>query len=122
MGRFAKLGRRPAAGESPSATLLPAPPSRFEAVSEALAAGDDPRAVCATVGRLLASDATSLEEALSGLRVTWQQALGSDPTYDAVSALLVAWSDATLAYVHQLSCADPMTGLASLVHVRSRIS
>lgn len=126
MGRFAKLGRRaaavPEAGEVADATLPQVPPSRFEAVAEALAEGDDPREVCASVGRLLATDGTSLEEALSGLRATWQVVRGSDPSYDAVSALLLAWSDSTLAYVHQQSCGDPVTGLASLVHVRGRIA
>ena len=126
MGRFAKLGRRPTAvpeaGEASGATLRPVPPSRFEAVAEALAEGDDPREVCAAVGRLLATDGTSLEEALDGLRATWQLVSGSDPSYEAISALLVAWSDSTLAYVHQQSCADPVTGLASLVHVRGKIA
>lgn len=48
--------------------------------------------------------------------------MGGEPAYDAVHALSVAWSEATLAYLHQLSCEDPMTGLASLAHVRSRLS
>ena len=33
-----------------------------------------------------------------------------------------AWSEATLAYLHQLSCEDPLTGLASLAHVRTRLA
>jgi hypothetical protein len=121
---FAKLGRRPAvlpgAGDASAADRVP--PSRFEAVAEALARRDDPRDVCSAVGRLLATDGMSIEEALHGLRDTWQLVCGTDPSYDAISALLSAWSDATLGYVNQLSCADPVTGLASLVHVRSRIS
>lgn len=123
MGMFAKLGRRPATTPSAGdAATERVPPSRFEAVAEALARGDDPREVCSAVGRLLATDGTPLEEALDGLRDTWHLVCGSDPSYDAISALLSAWSDATLGYVNQLSCADPVTGLASLVHVRSRIS
>jgi hypothetical protein len=124
VGMFAKLGRRSTAVPSAvdAAATERVPPSRFEAVAEALAVGHDPRDVCAEVGRLLATDGASLEEALGGLRDTWRRVCGSDPSYDAISALLSAWSDATLGYVHQLSCADPMTGLASLVHIRSRIS
>src|SRR3546814_7933681 len=34
----------------------------------------------------------------------------------------MAWSESTLAYLHQLSCEDPLTGLASLAHIRSRLS
>ena len=33
----------------------------------------------------------------------------------------MAWSDATLEYLHDLSCEDPLTGLASLAHVRTRL-
>lgn len=95
---------------------------RFEAVAEVLASGSDSTGACQVVGRDLALDGTSLEEALAGLRHTWRSARGCDPAYDAVTALLVAWSDATLAYLHQISCDDPMTGLASLAHVRSRLS
>jgi len=97
-------------------------PHRFEAVAEALASGSDSTASCRVVGRDLALDGASLEETLSALRATWQLVRGSDPSYDAVTALLGAWSDATLAYLHQISCEDPMTGLASLAHVRSRVS
>jgi hypothetical protein len=122
VGRFAKLGRLVSAGEQPEPTPQRVAPSRFEAVAEALVAGDDPRETCRAVGVLLAADGASVEEALRGLRDVWLRVQGKDPSYDAISALLVAWSDATLGYVHQLSCADPMTGLSSLVHVRSRIS
>ena len=33
-----------------------------------------------------------------------------------------AWSEETLGYLHQLSCEDPLTGLASLAHLRARLS
>lgn len=97
-------------------------PHRFEAVAESLASGSDSTAACQVVGRELALDGVPLEETLGGLRETWVAVRGEDPAYDAVTALLVAWSDATLAYLHQISCDDPMTGLASLAHVRSRVS
>jgi GGDEF domain-containing protein len=97
-------------------------PHRFEAVAEALASGSDSTEACRVVGRDLALDGASLDETLSALRETWRLVLGGDPAYDATSALLGAWSDATLAYLHQLSCEDPMTGLATLAHVRTRVS
>ena len=37
-------------------------------------------------------------------------------------AFLLAWSETTLGYLHQLSCEDPLTGLASQAHLRSRLS
>jgi len=44
------------------------------------------------------------------------------PPFEATEALAVAWSEASLQYLHQLSCEDPLTGLASLAHVRTRLS
>lgn len=123
-------------------------PPRFEAVGEALMSGPDAAgpartgasrpgpagrgggiatdpdliAACAVTGRELARDGISLAEALDSLRSTWGIAAQGEPAYDAVEALATAWGETTLSYVHQLSCEDPMTGLASLAHVRSRLS
>lgn len=96
-------------------------PRRFEAVGEALACDTDVAAACSVVGRDVARDGAALGEALSGLRSTYQLVLGTEPGFEATEALSVAWSDATLEYLHDLSCEDPLTGLASLAHVRSRL-
>lgn len=97
-------------------------PRQFEAVGEALASGSDPREACELAGRRLAQDGAALEEVLDALRATAQLVIGTDPSYDAVRAVSVAWSEATLAYLHQMSCEDPLTGLSSLAHVRARIA
>ncbi len=97
-------------------------PARFEAVGEALASGSDSADACAVVGRDLARDGASLHEGLEALRTTYQRVRGADPAYDDVLALSLAWSESTLGYLHQISCADPMTGLASLAHLRSRLA
>ena len=100
-------------------------PSRFEAVGEALSkvgfSDVDVIEACAVVGRDVARDGAALGEALSGLRTTYDVVLGTVPEFDATEALSVAWSDATLEYLHALSCEDPLTGLASLAHVRTRL-
>jgi hypothetical protein len=127
MGLFAPgpFARRPVAG---SGTRTTAPhdrpaglPRRFEAVAEALLGGSDATDACAVVGRDLALDGSSLEETMAGLRQAWHAVRGHDPTYEALSALLFGWSEAAMSYFHSLSCEDPMTGLATLVHVRSRL-
>ena len=69
----------------------------------------------------MARDGASLGEALSDLRFTFTRVLGREPAYSATEALAIAWSEATLEYLHQLSCEDPLTGLASLAHVRTRL-
>ncbi|GAB3020906.1 hypothetical protein GCM10011376_22630 [Nocardioides flavus (ex Wang et al. 2016)] len=97
-------------------------PHRFEAVGEALISGSDVMGACSVAGEELARDGASVEETLAGLRAVWREATGGDPTYDVVAALLTAWSETTLGYLHQLSCEDPLTGLSSQAHLRSRLS
>ncbi len=96
-------------------------PLQFEAVGEALASNVDVTAACSVVGRDVARDGASLGEALSGLRATYELVVGTAPAFEAAEALSVAWSDVALEYLHDLSCVDPLTGLASLAHVRSRL-
>ncbi len=97
-------------------------PMRFEAVGEVLVSGGDVVARCSVVGRDVARDGAALGEALSGLRTTYDLVTGREPDFEATEALSVAWSEATLEYLHDLSCEDPMTGLTSLAHVRTRLA
>ena len=97
-------------------------PHRFEAVGEALTSGSGLLDACAVAGEDLARDGASMQEALDGLRDTAHRTAGGDPPFDAVSSLLTAWGETTLGYLHQLSCDDPLTGLSSQAHLRSRLS
>jgi GGDEF domain-containing protein len=96
-------------------------PARFEAVGEALVSARDTRPACSVVGRDAALDGAALGEALDGLRATFDLVLGVEPDFASVESLSLAWSEATLEFLHQLSCEDPLTGLASLAHVRTRL-
>ena len=127
MGIFATLARRGAQAEMapgvvPVEDVQHLLPARFEAVGERLAAGRDASGACAVVGREMARDGADLGEALDGLRTTYARVQGGEPDFRAVRALGVAWSEETLGYLHQLSCEDPLTGLASLAHLRARLS
>jgi antitoxin (DNA-binding transcriptional repressor) of toxin-antitoxin stability system len=128
MGIFATLVRRGAHAEA-TADAVPAGdvrglmlPARFEAVGERLVAGHDATSACAVVGRETARDGADLGEALDGLRDTYARVQGGEPDFRAVRALCVAWGEETLGYLHQISCEDPLTGLASLAHLRARLS
>ncbi len=124
MGRFAMKSRGPgsdALGELTNEQRAALPP-RFEAVGEAQASGADATEVCRHLGGVLAGDGVSLDEALDGLMITSTLVRGHDPEYDELVALSTAWSEATLGYLHRLSCDDPLTGLATQPHVRSRLS
>lgn len=124
---FTSFGRRRAASadEQPELGLTEevrqALPPRFEAVGEALVLAADVRPACAVVGRDVARDGAALGEALDGLRTTFDLVVGAEPEIAAVEALSIAWSEATLEFLHALSCEDPLTGLASFAHLRTRL-
>jgi hypothetical protein len=102
--------------------LLADMPPRFEAAGEALAAGDPSvLEACWVAGRDLADAGVSLGESIEGLRSTTRLVRERDPSFEELRALSVAWSEATLGYLHGLSCADPLTGLSTLAHLRERI-
>jgi hypothetical protein len=97
-------------------------PTPFEAVGEALASRRPAADACEIVGRLLGSQGVSLEETLADLRSTYSLVLAREPAFTDACAVALGWSEATLAYMHQLSCADPLTGLASMAHLRGRLT
>ena len=127
MGRFTTPWRRGSAGGPEARGELStkqraALPPHFEAVGEALASGPGTVVACEVAGAVLARDGLSLAESLDGLATTTRLVRGTEPDHETTRALAVAWSDAVLGYVHDQACDDPLTGLASLAHLRSRIS
>ena len=111
----------PRAGEGLSEAIRSALPPRFEAVGEALVSGSGSVEACVVVGSDLARDGVPLEEALDALTTTYRMVRGGDPDHADMRALALGWSEATLGYLNRLSCEDPLTGLASMAHVRSRL-
>src|SRR3954451_21324459 len=127
MGLFTTLSRKSTVStgdesQEMSERLRMGLPARFEAVGEALVAGSRIDAACAVVGRELARDGVDLGEALDGLRSTFAQVRGCEPDFASTEALSEAWSDETLGYLHQVSCENPLTGLATLAHLRARLA
>lgn len=127
MGLFATFAKRSSSttgGKSQelSERLRQQLPARFEAVGEALSAGAEAHAACAVVGRDLARDGVDLSEALHGLRSTFALVVGREPDFESTRALGIAWSDETLGYLHEVSCENPLTGLATLAHIRGRLA
>ena len=95
--------------------------SAYLAISEALRDGADVVPASEEVGRRLAEDGVSLLEALDGLGALYRSIAGGEPAFAAVRALSSSWAEASLIYLHSLSCEDPLTGLSSLAHLRSRL-
>jgi hypothetical protein len=79
-------------------------------------------AACEVLGAALAEGGTSLGEALDALAATARLVTGREPSHADARALAVAWSEAVLGHLHDRSCDDPLTGLASLAHLRSRVA
>jgi hypothetical protein len=97
-------------------------PAGFDAVGEALVSRGDPVPACAEVGRALAQDGASLGEALSWLGATYGVLGKGSPPFTAAEALSVAWSEATLQFLQEVTCEDPLTGLSSVPHLRTRLA
>lgn len=94
----------------------------FLAVVEALQDDADAVPASSEVGRRLADDGVSLPEALDGLNAAYTAVRHTEPEFAAVRALSQSWSDSSLSYLHSLSCDDPLTGLSSMAHLRSRLN
>src|SRR5262245_1783272 len=94
----------------------------FLAVVEALQDGADVVPASSEVGRKLADDGISLTEALDGLHAAYTSVTGTEPAFDAIRALSQSWAESSLIYLHSLACDDPLTGLASMPHLRSRLN
>lgn len=118
--KVAPPARSGARAELPEAVLASLP-DRFAAVGEALASGTGADVACAVTGRELALDGVSLDEAMEALQETFRLVRGAPPGFADARALALGWSEATLGYLHQLTCEDPVTGLASLAHLQSRV-
>lgn len=97
-------------------------PPMFNVIAEAVIADDAVIDACDVVGRDLAALGVSLDEALRDLRATIQLAARRDPSFDETHALSLGWSEATLGYLHGLSCVDPLTGLTTQAHLREAIA
>ena len=121
MRMFAGFARRRA--RDPTADVMgPVVPRGFEALGETLVSRGDITVVCAEIGRRHGINGTSLTEALEGLAETYRRVISGEPSFAAVRALTVSWSEAALQYLHALTCEDPLTGLASLAHLRTRLA
>ncbi|MGB0101756.1 MAG: hypothetical protein WBP61_15870 [Nocardioides sp.] len=91
-------------------------------MGEALASGSGTVVACEVAGGDLARDGQPLAESLDALARTAWLVLGAEPGHRETRALALAWSDATLGHLHDLSCEDPLTGLSTRHHLRTRIA
>lgn len=99
-----------------------APPVGFTAVAETLRDGGDLDAACSTAGRELAEVGAGLEEVLHRLEQTYRLAGAGHPPFDTIRTIACAWAESSLEYLNNISCEDPLTGLATSAHLRTRLA
>jgi hypothetical protein len=106
-------------GPGRSAVTIPA---GFEPLADALRYNGAVIAAAHEIGRLTAGDGASLDDVLTDVALTYQCVSGAgEPGFEVVRAVSTAWADASLRFLHSVSCEDPLTGLASLAHLRSKV-
>jgi hypothetical protein len=99
-------------------------PAGFEPLFDALEDGVPLHGVAEELGRAAAAEGAALDDVLGNLAATYQ-AVGDvvdEPPFEVTRWLAAAWADSSLRFLHSVSCEDPLTGLASLAHVRTRMS
>lgn len=96
----------------------------IDAVADAIVGNSgDARAACETLGRQRAEAGVFLDEARADVLVAARVAgLGSASTADIVDGLTIGWVDRTLDTFFTSACIDPMTELASLPYLMTRLS
>lgn len=100
----------------------PTVPAGFEPLADALRYNGAAIAAAQEIGRQAAGDGSCLDDVLTDVALTYQAVPGvGEPAFEVVRAISTAWADASLRFLHAVSCEDPLTGLASLAHLRSKI-
>jgi hypothetical protein len=99
-------------------------PAGFEPLFDALEDGRSLLGVVEELARSAAAEGIALDDVLANLAVTYQVSgdLVDEPPFEVVRAVAGAWADSSLRFLHSISCEDPLTGLASLAHMRTRMS
>src|SRR5699024_10395847 len=83
-------------------------------------AGSDPGPVAVEVGSRAAAQTVPWTELLAETEAAFA-AIRTVTPYRVVRALSIAWVENSLQFAHEVSCEDPLTGLATLAHMRSRL-
>jgi hypothetical protein len=99
-------------------------PAGFEPLFDALEDGAPLLGVVEELARSAAAEGIALDDVLANLAVTYRASgdIVDEPPFEVVRAVAGAWADSSLRFLHSISCEDPLTGLASLAHMRTRMS
>lgn len=92
-----------------------------DAVADAVVRGRGLETACALLGRARAQVGVGIGETLDDLGELFAALGRSEPPLRAARAVAVGWSEGGLTAVCVASCEDPLTGLANLAYLRTRL-
>ena len=92
-----------------------------DTVAAAACHGTGLAAACGVLGRERARAGVGIGEALTDLAALCFVLDGDDPPPDLVIPLAEGWAEAGLASMSAATCEDPLTGLATLPYLRTRL-
>lgn len=93
-----------------------------EATAGAVLEGTDPGPALARLGEARARAGVGVTEALGEVEALFVVATCGEPPYGAVRAYVEAYGDALLGVVVPDGCEDPLTGLATMPYLRTRVA
>lgn len=112
------IGRRATADRAERTRV----PAGFEALADSLLLDGEAVAAAHEIGRAAASRGALLDDVMADVEKTYQVAGLGEPAFEVVRSLALAWSEGSLQYLHAASCSDPLTGLSTLAHIRTRVA
>jgi len=92
-----------------------------DTVAVAACRGTGLAAACGVLGRERARGGVGIGEAITDLAALCFVLDGTDPPLDLVRPLAEGWAEAGLARMSDATCEDPLTGLATLPYLRTRL-
>jgi hypothetical protein len=93
-----------------------------EATATAVLEGADPGPALARLGEARAQAGVGVTEALGEVEALFAATHGGEPPYRAVRAYVEGYGDALLGIVTPNDCEDPLTGLATMPYLRTRVT
>ncbi|MFI9593527.1 hypothetical protein [Nonomuraea sp. NPDC052265] len=90
------------------------------AIKAATDGGDLPRA-CEELGAARAGAGVGIAEGLSDLAALFAVTDRGEPSFPLVRAYAVGWAERSFAPMNDLQCEDPLTGLATVAYLRTRL-
>ncbi|MBW9215647.1 hypothetical protein KV102_12425 [Mumia sp. zg.B53] len=102
-------------------SLFLVPRRHLDALRDVLRGGEDPEGVAVELGAAAATEGIGWSELLRDVEDVSRSVSGSLPPYELVRAMSIAWTETAAQDSYVVSCEDPLTGLTSPAHLRTRL-